>query len=61
MAGTTVFNIAKKSKGSEPRGVFNWRLWFAVVSFALMGTARGVFDDQNRGVCSDPLLSLPIQ
>ncbi|PKY05849.1 general substrate transporter [Aspergillus campestris IBT 28561] len=26
----------------EPKEVFNWRLWFAVVSFGLMGAARGV-------------------
>jgi hypothetical protein len=35
-------NIFKLKNLQEPRGVFNWRLWFAVVSFALLGAARGV-------------------
>ncbi|KAK1149652.1 hypothetical protein N8T08_005204 [Aspergillus melleus] len=26
----------------DPKQVYNWRLWFAVVSFGLMGAARGV-------------------
>lgn len=34
-----IFNL--KNLG-EPKGVFNWRLWFAVVSFGLMGAARGI-------------------
>ncbi|CRK46460.1 hypothetical protein BN1723_007068 [Verticillium longisporum] len=34
-----IFNL--KNLG-EPEGVFNWRLWFAVVSFGLLGAARGV-------------------
>ncbi|KAM0328492.1 hypothetical protein ACHAQA_004899 [Verticillium albo-atrum] len=34
-----IFNL--KDLG-EPEGVFNWRLWFAVVSFGLLGAARGV-------------------
>ncbi|KAH6660909.1 major facilitator superfamily transporter quinate [Truncatella angustata] len=35
-------NIFKLKDLDEPKGVFNWRLWFAVVSFALLGAARGV-------------------
>jgi hypothetical protein len=35
-------NIFKLKDLNEPQGVFNWRLWFAVVSFALLGAARGV-------------------
>lgn len=35
-------NIFKLSKLGEPKQVFNWRLWFAVFSFAMMGAARGV-------------------
>ncbi|CRK35851.1 hypothetical protein BN1708_019841, partial [Verticillium longisporum] len=34
-----IFNL--KNLG-EPEGIFNWRLWFAVVSFGLLGAARGV-------------------
>ncbi|KAK1979179.1 general substrate transporter [Colletotrichum cereale] len=35
-------NIFKLKNLGEPEGVFNWRLWFAVISFGLMGAARGV-------------------
>ncbi|POR30849.1 Quinate permease [Tolypocladium paradoxum] len=35
-------NIFKLRDLGEPKGVFNWRLWFAVVSFGLMGAARGI-------------------
>ncbi|KAI1871911.1 hypothetical protein JX265_005897 [Neoarthrinium moseri] len=35
-------NIFKLKDLDEPKGVFNWRLWFAVISFALLGAARGV-------------------
>ncbi|KAF6795337.1 MFS quinate transporter [Colletotrichum sojae] len=45
MAGGGVkkpINVFKLGDLGEPKGVFNWRLWFAVVSFGLMGAARGV-------------------
>ncbi|KAJ5987670.1 hypothetical protein N7522_011918 [Penicillium canescens] len=35
-------NIFRLKNLPEPREVFNWRLWFAVISFGLMGAARGV-------------------
>ncbi|TQN74750.1 putative quinate permease [Colletotrichum shisoi] len=35
-------NVFKLGDLGEPKGVFNWRLWFAVISFGLMGAARGV-------------------
>ncbi|KAH7255300.1 general substrate transporter [Fusarium redolens] len=35
-------NIFKLKDLGEPEGAFNWRLWFAVVSFALLGAARGI-------------------
>lgn len=35
-------NIFKLRNLGEPEEVFNWRLWFAVFSFALLGAARGV-------------------
>ncbi|VUC27609.1 unnamed protein product [Clonostachys rosea] len=35
-------NIFKLKDLGEPEGVFNWRLWFAVISFGLLGAARGV-------------------
>ncbi|OKL60051.1 hypothetical protein UA08_04973 [Talaromyces atroroseus] len=35
-------NIFRLKNLGEPKEVFNWRLWFAVISFGLMGAARGV-------------------
>ncbi|GAB0133336.1 quinate transporter-like protein homeolog f [Epichloe bromicola] len=35
-------NIFRLEDQGEPRGTFNWRLWFAVVSFGLLGAARGI-------------------
>ncbi|KAK0628765.1 general substrate transporter [Bombardia bombarda] len=35
-------NIFKLKNLGEPKEVFNWRLWFAVISFGLLGAARGV-------------------
>lgn len=35
-------NIFRLGQLGEPKEVFNWRLWFAVISFGLMGAARGV-------------------
>lgn len=40
--GGTPQNIFKRKRSDEPREVFNWRLWFAVFSFGIMGAARGV-------------------
>ncbi|KAG6007593.1 hypothetical protein E4U21_005791 [Claviceps maximensis] len=35
-------NIFRLRNLGEPEGVFNWRLWFAVISFGLLGAARGI-------------------
>ncbi|KAK0671865.1 general substrate transporter [Cercophora samala] len=35
-------NIFRLQDLGEPKEVFNWRLWFAVLSFGLLGAARGV-------------------
>ncbi|KAI6439979.1 hypothetical protein MCOR22_007547 [Pyricularia oryzae] len=35
-------NVFKLKNLNVPPEVFNWRLWFAVLSFALLGVARGV-------------------
>jgi MFS family permease len=40
--GKKPVNIFKLNRGDDPKEVFNWRLWFAVFSFGLMGAARGV-------------------
>ena len=31
------------SLADEPKEVLNWRLWFAVFSFGIMGAARGKY------------------
>lgn len=35
-------NIFRLKNLGEPKEIFNWRLWFAVFSFGLMGAARGI-------------------
>ncbi|KPM37812.1 hypothetical protein AK830_g8761 [Neonectria ditissima] len=35
-------NIFRLKELGEPAGAFNWRLWFAVISFSLLGAARGI-------------------
>ncbi|KAK1579163.1 general substrate transporter [Colletotrichum navitas] len=50
-------NIFKLGDLGEPKGVFNWRLWFAVVSFGLMGAARGV----DEGLISGAFASKDFQ
>ncbi|KAJ5618542.1 Major facilitator superfamily domain general substrate transporter [Penicillium herquei] len=35
-------NIFRLKNIGDPKEIFNWRLWFAVISFGLMGAARGV-------------------
>ncbi|KAI1259824.1 general substrate transporter [Xylariaceae sp. FL1019] len=42
-------NIFKLKDLGEPKGVFNWRLWFAVLSFGLLGAARGVDEGLING------------
>ncbi|KAH8701005.1 putative MFS quinate transporter [Talaromyces proteolyticus] len=45
-------NIFKLRDSNEPKEVFNWRLWFAVISFGLMGAARGVDEGLISGAFS---------
>ncbi|MCJ1445382.1 MAG: hypothetical protein MMC23_005887 [Stictis urceolatum] len=35
-------NVFKLQKGDAPGEVFNWRLWYAILTFGLMGAARGL-------------------
>ncbi|KAK3303126.1 general substrate transporter [Chaetomium strumarium] len=35
-------NIFKLGNTGEPKEIFNWRLWFAALSFSLLGAARGI-------------------
>jgi hypothetical protein len=45
-AGGKALNIFKFNKGDDPNEVINWRLWFAVFSFGIMGAARGMLKQQ---------------
>lgn len=42
-------NVFRLGNLGEPKGVFNWRLWFAVASFGLLGAARGVDEGLING------------
>lgn len=63
MGGSTPLNIFKLNRGDDPKEVFNWRLWLAVVSFGIMGAARGVDEGLISGTLSSKnfrdLLNLP--
>ncbi|KAH6873859.1 major facilitator superfamily domain-containing protein [Thelonectria olida] len=37
-------NVFKLKDLGEPEGVFNWRLWFSVISFSLLSAARGIYE-----------------
>ncbi|KAJ5618782.1 hypothetical protein N7510_002766 [Penicillium lagena] len=50
-------NIFRLKDLGEPQEVFNWRLWFAVLSFGLMGAARGV----DEGLISGAFDSVDFQ
>jgi hypothetical protein len=62
-AGRNPLNIFKLSRGDEPKEVLNWRLWLAVFSFGIMGTARGVDEGLISGTLDSAafrdLLNLP--
>jgi len=40
--GGKPLNIFKLNLGDDPKEVLNWKLWFAVFSFGIMGAARGI-------------------
>ncbi|CAM1500455.1 Fc.00g096170.m01.CDS01 [Cosmosporella sp. VM-42] len=50
-------NIFKLKDLDEPAGAFNWRLWFAVISFGLLGAARGI----DEGLISGAFNSVDFQ
>jgi hypothetical protein len=35
-------NVFRLKNLGDPKEIYNWRLWLAVISFGLMGAARGV-------------------
>ncbi|KAH9990899.1 putative MFS quinate transporter [Xylariaceae sp. FL0662B] len=45
-------NIFRLKDLGEPKNVFNWRLWLAVVSFGMLGAARGVDEGLINGAFS---------
>lgn len=58
-AGKKPVNIFKLNRGDDPKEVLNWRLWFAVFSFGIMGAARGIDEGLISGYC--PLLSYSVR
>ncbi|TQS31681.1 hypothetical protein Golomagni_08029, partial [Golovinomyces magnicellulatus] len=50
MAGGAAINILKFNTGGLPKETLNWRLWFAVLAFGLLGAARGVDEGLITGV-----------
>ncbi|KAI9896508.1 hypothetical protein N3K66_008680 [Trichothecium roseum] len=47
-------NIFRLGDTGEPPGTYNWRLWFAVVSFGLLGAARGIDEGLINGAFNSP-------
>ena len=47
-------NVFRLKNLGEPKEVFNWRLWFAVFAFGLMGAARGVDEGLISGAFKSP-------
>ncbi|TVY82199.1 putative quinate permease [Lachnellula suecica] len=45
-------NIFRLNRGDDPKEVLNWRLWFAVLSFGIMGAARGIDEGLISGTLS---------
>jgi hypothetical protein len=50
MAGGAAINILKFNTGGLPKETLNWRLWFSVFAFGLLGAARGVDEGLITGV-----------
>lgn len=50
MAGGAALNIFTLSASGLPKQVLNRRLWFAVLTFGLLGAARGVDEGLITGV-----------
>lgn len=50
MAGGAAINILKFNTGGLPKETLNWRLWYAVFAFGLLGAARGVDEGLITGV-----------
>ncbi|KAI0191638.1 general substrate transporter [Astrocystis sublimbata] len=53
-------NIFRLKNLDEPKGIFNWRLWFAVTSFGLLGAARGVDEGLINGAFNSKVFQASI-
>jgi hypothetical protein len=47
-------NVFRLRNLGLPSQVFNWRLWFAVFNFGLLGAARGIDDGLITGAFKSP-------
>jgi hypothetical protein len=54
MAGGAAVNIFHLKSIALPAGVLNWRLWFAVGAFAVLGAARGIDEGLISGAFKSP-------
>jgi hypothetical protein len=54
MAGGAAINIFNLKNTGLPRETLNWRLWFAVFAFGILGAARGVDEGLITGVFNSP-------
>ena len=52
--GKKPVNIFRLNASDEPKEIFNRRLWFAVLAFALLGAARGVDEGLISGAFKSP-------
>lgn len=54
MAGGEAINIFRLKHLDIPSQVLNWRLWFAVAAFAVLGGARGIDEGLISGAFKSP-------
>lgn len=60
MAGGAAINIFKFNTGGLPKETLNFKLWFAVFTFGLMGAARGVDEGLITGVFNSHAFKLSV-
>lgn len=60
MAGGAAINIFNFSSTGLPKETLNKRLWFAVLTFGLLGAARGVDEGLITGVFNSDAFKIPL-
>lgn len=60
MAGGAALNIFRMSASGLPKETMNRRLWFAVLTFGLLGAARGVDEGLITGVFNSHAFKIPL-